>query len=195
MLEERNINSNRKTCAMRRVDRRLRGGKVTQQSLLVEQKHQNLNRTIQGEEPKHQFLQNNDPLKLRRVSSLSEKPRLSLYTVQGKKRGMNTCVLGTQHWQWSHTTPTKASIKKERMFWISLGHFISSCVCTHVGLFDWFYCHCMFRMCSTFIFATAKKGSEGKPWVFTSQLNVCCADWRVQAGRQRERKPLNPNRW
>lgn len=85
-----------------------------------------------------QFLRN-DPLKHRRVSSLSER-HLSARVLYKAERGMNECVLGTQHWQWLYTTPTTASIKNRKIksFQISLGHFLSSSSCAHVGVFDSF---------------------------------------------------------
>lgn len=132
------------------------------------QKHLNLIRSFQGEETEQrqthhsdsQFLQN-DPLKHRRVSSLSETPPLSLCTVQGRKRGMNECVLGTQHWQWLYTTPTTASIKNRkiksrfRSVWdISFprvpAHMLASLI--H------FNCHYMFRKDVQYIhFCLSKK--------------------------------------
>lgn len=86
-----------------------------------------------------QFLQN-DPLKHRRVSSLSETPPLSLCTVQGRKRNERVCFRHTTLAMIIHNSDNSFNKKQKNQiaFQISLGHFLSSCFCAHVGVFDSF---------------------------------------------------------
>lgn len=106
-----------------------------------------------------QFLQN-DPLKHRRVSSLS-KHHLSARVLYKAERGMNECVWGTQHWQWLYTTPTTASIKNRKLksrFRSVWDIFFPRVPAHMLASLIHFYCHYMFRKDVQYIhFCLSKK--------------------------------------
>lgn len=126
------------------------------------QKHLNLSRSFQGEDKLIIVILSfyKTILWNTAVSSLSKR-HLSARVLYKAERGMNECVLGTQHWQWLYTTPTTASIKNRKLksrfrsVWdISFprvpAHMLASLI--H------FYCHYMFRKDVQYIhFCLSKK--------------------------------------
>lgn len=152
-----NINSDKKTCAMWRLDRSLGGGGVhlkviLNTSFLIKQdnifafKSTCFGQTRSQNHPgkRHQSETKWFPAFTKKTiefTFLSETSHISLCTVQGKNRGMNECVLGNNHTQ--PQQKQKEWNKKNKTFLTSLEHFISSrflytCWVFYLHIFDLF---------------------------------------------------------